>query len=106
MIEIDVQQLPNQEFIREVNGIRYDLKLRTSQGITLVDITADDVVLKRSVRACPNVPIIPYKYLTKGGNFVFICIDGEYPHYTKFGVTQQLVYLTDSELEELTLNET
>ena len=101
MIEIDVQQIPNQEFIREVDGVRYDLKIRTCQGITLMDITADDVVLKRSVRVSPNIPIIPYKYLTKGGNFMFFCINGDYPHYTKFGVTQQLVYLTDAELSEI-----
>lgn len=106
MIEIDVQQIPNQEFIREVDGVRYNLKLRTCQGMTLMDISADDVVLKHSVRVCPNIPIIPYKYLTKGGNFMFVCINGDYPHYSKFGVTQQLVYLTDAELEELSQNET
>lgn len=105
MIEIDVQQIPNQEFIREVEGVRYNIKIRTFQGITLMDISADDVVLKRSVRVCPNVPIIPYKYLTKGGNFVFVCINGDYPHYSKFGITQQLVYLTDEELKGLSQNE-
>lgn len=105
MIEIDVQQIPNQEFIREVNNVRYNIKIRTFQGITLMDISADDVILKRSVRVCPNVPIIPYKYLTKGGNFVFVCINGDYPHYSKFGITQQLVYLTDEELKGLSQNE-
>ena len=105
MIEIEVQQIPNQEFIREIGDVRYTIKLRTFQGMTLADITADDVVLKRSVRVCPNMPIIPYKYLTKGGNFMFFCLDADYPHYTKFGVTQQLVYLTDEELEALNLNE-
>lgn len=99
MIEIEVQQIPNQEFIREVDGIKYDLKIRTFNNMTFMDITADDVVLKRSVRLCPNIPIIPYKYLTKGGNFMFICLDGDYPHYTKFGITQQFVYLTDEELK-------
>ena len=106
MIEIDVQQIPNQEFIREVDGIRYGIKFRTHQGMTLVDISADKVVLKRSVRACPNVPLIPYQYLTRGGNFMFVCIDGNYPHYSKFGITQQFVYLTDEELKELSQSET
>lgn len=105
MIEIDVQQIPNQEFIREIEGVQYKLKFRTFQGMTLADIIADDVVLKRGVRVCPNTPIIPYKYLTNGGNFMFACLDGDYPHYTKFGVTQQLVYLTDEELEALSQDE-
>ena len=105
MIEIEVQQIPNQEFIREIGDVRYTIKFRTFQGMTLADITADDVVLKRSVRVCPNTPIIPYDYLTKGGNFMFVCLDKDYPHYTKFGITQQLVYLTDEELEALSQNE-
>lgn len=101
MIQIDVQQIPNQEFEKEIDGKRYTIKLRTFHGITLADIFVDDVCAKRAVRVCPNVPIIPYKYLTQGGNFVFYSIDGSYPHYTQFGITQQLVYMTDDEIEEL-----
>lgn len=105
MIQIDVQQLPNQEFEKEIDGKRYTIKLRTFHGITLADITIDDTVVKRAIRVCPNVPIIPYKYLTQGGNFVFYSIDGSYPHYTQFGITQQLVYMTDEELQELQQDE-
>lgn len=100
MIEIEVQQIPNQEFIRDVDDVKYNLRIRTFNDMTFMDITADDVVLKKSVRLCPNTPIIPYKHLTKGGNFMFICLDGDYPHYTKFGITQQLVYMTNEELDE------
>lgn len=103
MIGIEVQNIPNQEFMRVIDGYRYDIAIRTYKDLTLMDITCDDVVLKRSVRVCPNTPIIPYKYLTKGGNFMFACKDKEYPNYNKFGETQQLVYLTDDELQELGL---
>ena len=105
MIQIDVQQIPNQEFEKEIDGKRYTIKLRTFHALTLADITIDDTVVKRSIRVCPNELIIPYKYLTQGGNFVFYSMDGSYPHYTKFGVTQQLVYLTDDEIKELQNNE-
>lgn len=98
MIEIEVQNIPNQEFIKEIDGYRYNIAIRSYKGLTLMDITCDDVVLKRSVRVCPNTPIIPYYYLTKGGNFMFACQSKEYPNYKKFGETQQLVYLTDDEL--------
>lgn len=105
MIQIDVQQIPNQEFEKEIDGVRYTIKFRTFHKMTLADITIDDIVVKRSIRVCPNTLIIPYKYLTKGGNFVFYSIDNSYPHYSKFGVTQQLVYLTDTEIQELKNNE-
>lgn len=105
MIQIDVQQIPNQEFEKEIDGVRYTIKLRTFHKMTLADITIDDTVIKHSVRVCPNTLIIPYKHLTKGGNFVFYSMDGSYPHYTKFGVTQQLVYLTDAEIQEMQTNE-
>ena len=105
MIQIDVQQLPNQEFEKEIDGTTYTIKLRTFHGLTLADISIGEKVLKHSIRVCPNTPIIPYKYLTQGGNFVFYSIDGSYPHYTQFGITQQLVYLTDEELQDLQKDE-
>lgn len=101
MIEIDVQQIPNQEFLRIIDDHRYLLKIRTFNGITLMDITIDEVPVKYGIRVIPNEYIIPYKYLTKGGNFMFVCNDGEYPFYTKFGITQQLVYLTNDEIAEI-----
>lgn len=101
MIEIDVQRIPNQEFEKEIDGVRYTIKLRSFNNMTLADITIDDEVVKHGVRVCPNTLIIPYEYLTKGGNFMFYCMDNDYPYYTKFGITQQLVYLTDEEIREL-----
>lgn len=101
MIQIDVQQLPNQEFEKTIDEKRYTIKLRTFHGLTLADISIGETVLCRSVRVCPNTPIIPYKHLTQGGNFVFYSIEGSYPHYTQFGITQQLCWVTDEELQGL-----
>lgn len=101
MIEIDLQNIPNQEFTKEINGVRYAFRLHTYDDILFVDIAADDESLKRGVRACPNTPLIPYNYKTRGGNFLFYCLKNEYPHYLKFGVTQQLVYLTDAEIAQI-----
>ena len=103
MIQIDVQQIPNQEFEKEINGVRYTIKLRSFHDITLADITIDDTVVKHGIRVCANTLLIPYAYTTKGGNFMFYCMDNDYPYYTKFGVTQQLVYLTDAEIKELNI---
>lgn len=104
MIEIDLQQIPNQEFYREIDGNRYNLKIRTFKGITLMDVSINDVVVKHGVRVCPNTAIIPYEYLKEGGNFFFVCLNGDYPHYSKFGITQTFVYLTDEEIKEYSAN--
>lgn len=101
MIEIDLQQIANQEFMRIINNVRYKIRLRTFHNLTLADVYIDDEPVKLGVRCVGNEPLIPYKYLTQGGNFMFVCPDYDYPHYTKFGLTQSLVYLTDSELEEI-----
>lgn len=101
MIEIDVQQIPNQEFLRLIDGNRYLIKFRTFKDITLADITINEEPIKYGLRVSANSYLIPYPYLTNGGNFMFVCNDNDYPHYTKFGVTQQLVYLTAEEIAEI-----
>jgi hypothetical protein len=101
MIEINVQQIPNQEFMRIIDNVRYTIKLRTFHDLTIADITINEKPVKNGVRVLANELLIPYKYLTKGGNFMFVCPNEDNPHYTKFGVTQQLVYLDDSEIKEI-----
>lgn len=101
MIEIELQKIPNQEFTKELNGVFYRLKLRTFKGMLLMDIMADDTVIKKSVRVCPNTLIIPYQYTTKGGNFLFFCQNNDYPNYKNFGITQQLIFLSDEEIKSL-----
>lgn len=101
MIEIAVQKIPNQEFDIELGGHRYNIEIRTFNEMTLMSVKIDDVDVKRSVRCCANQKVIPYNYLTKGGNLIWRCIDDDYPHYTKFGDTQFLYYATDEELAQL-----
>jgi len=101
MIEITVQKMPNQSFDIELDGHRYGIEIRTFNGMTLMSVKIDDKYVKRSVRCCANQRVIPYGYLTKGGNLTWICLDENYPHYSKFGDTQFLYYMTDDELEQL-----
>ena len=101
MIEIDLQQIPNQEFIRIVDNVRYRICLRSFHNLTLADVYINDVAVKNGLRCAANEPLIPYKYLTEGGNFVFVCLNNDYPYYTKFGETQTLVYMTTEEMERV-----
>lgn len=101
MIEITVQQMPNQEFDINLDGHKYNIGIRTFRDMTLMSIKIDNEVIKNSVRCCPNQVIIPYKHLTSGGNLYWKCLDEEYPHYKKFGDTQFLYYITDEELSQI-----
>lgn len=100
MYKIELYNIPNQEFEIEYDNIKYKIKFRTIQNnFTIADIYIDNELVKSSVRCCPNMPIIPYNYLRRnGGNFVFYCINGEYPHYTLFNKTQSLLYITSEEI--------
>jgi hypothetical protein len=69
-----------------------------------VTIIRDNILIISNVRAVPQSPLIPYQYL-EAGNFIVTTDNDEYPIYTQFGITQYLVYLTQSELEELRAND-
>ena len=101
MIEIDLQQIPNQEFIRIIDNTRYQIRLRSFHNMTLADVYINDIPVKLGLRCTPNCLLIPYEYLTEGGNFMFYSSDSSYPYYTKYGVTQSLIYLTASEVKEI-----
>lgn len=101
MIEIDLQNIPNQEFVKIINDVKYDIRIRTFKGLTLMDIAIDDVDVKTGVRCMPNKIVIPYSYLTKDGNFYWYCKNDDYPNYKLFGITQQLVFFTNEELEKI-----
>jgi hypothetical protein len=101
MFQINLYNIPNQEFEIEFDKVRYKIKFRTIQNnFTIADIYINNELIKSSVRCCPNVPLIPYNYLRNGGgNFFFQCIDNDYPTYTLFNKTQTFIYITKSELE-------
>jgi hypothetical protein len=100
MYKINLYNIPNQEFEIEFDNLRYKIKLRTIQeNFTIADIYINNELVKSSVRCCPNVPLIPYKYLRgNGGNFFFQCLDENYPNYTLFNKTQNLIYISNAEL--------
>lgn len=96
MIDIELQAIPNQSFSIIIDGVSFDVAIKTT-SVTIADITIDDVIKLQGVKCMPNRPIIPYEYL-ENGNFFFVCDGEEYPYYTNFGTSQNLVYLTADEM--------
>ncbi len=96
MIEISLIQHPNQTFPVILEGVRYDLTLKDCGNFMVIDIVRDDIVIIQGQRLLPYTPLIPYKYLANG-NLIFATENNELPDWNKFGVTQQLFYLTSEE---------
>lgn len=101
MQKITLYNVPNQEFELQLDNLRYKIHLRTIRdNFTIADIYINNELVKSSVRCCPNMPLIPYAYLQQGGgNFIFQCIDGNYPYYELFNKTQNFIYLSASDIE-------
>ena len=99
MYQIELEQKPNQEISVEIENVSYRIRLHTvGKMITLADVYADGDMVSSAVRCVPGGWLIPFQYITKGGNFVFRCIDQNYPYYTLFGKTQNLYYLSNDEI--------
>jgi len=100
LVKINLNITPNQTFGFSAGGVNYDITLKSADGIEYATVSADSVVLCSAVRCIPNEYLIPSEYLTKGGNFLWICDDNEYPNYLKFNDQHVLLYLTDEEIAE------
>lgn len=103
MQEIPLEKQPNQEFTITLNATPYVIKLRTLEtGSTLADIQVNNEPLISGLLCRANELLIPYPYKARNGNFVFIAAGEEYPHYTRFGDTCKLYFLTPQELNNAT----
>lgn len=100
MINIPLQAIPNQSFQVQLDGLNFSISIFSSNNIMAVDIVRDNIPIVTGQRAVVGTPLIPYGYLVDG-NFVFTTMNEDYPDYTQFGVSQFLIYASQSELEAL-----
>lgn len=98
MYIVELNKIPNQELTFIVDSNAFRVQLRTIQELTFMTVFLNEQPLIYSQLCTPNNFVNLYNYISVGGKFYFKCIDEEYPHYTKFGDTQQLVFYTEDEL--------
>jgi hypothetical protein len=98
MIEIPLQAIPNQSLSILLGESQWDIRIKAAGNIMAFDISENNVPIVTGQRAVAGYPIIPYEYL-EDGNFVLLTMNDEYPDYTQFGVTQSLIYTSETELE-------
>lgn len=108
MINIPLQAIPNQSLSIQLDGINFDLRIKTCDNTpqtlgssnTTITITANEAIIVQNVRMVPLTALINYQYLEQG-NFFLYTENDDYPDYTLFGVSQYLIYATQQELEDL-----
>lgn len=93
---------PNQEFDYELDNVRYRVTLLAGDECCYSEVYVNDVMVVPSMMVLPEQPLIPYKYIKKG-NLLFINTDNSesYPYYEKFGDTQFLYVMSQSEIDAL-----
>lgn len=99
MIIVPIAAVPNQNFTITLDNNQYDLSIYVTTNIMAMDIIRNNQTIIMGQRIVADYPIIPYLYL-EDGNFFFTSENGDYPFYTQFNVSQQLIYVSQIELTE------
>ena len=101
MVNIELNNIPNQVFSITLNGMQYRIAVRTIQNFTLISVWQNGDILFYNQVCTPNAFVNPYNYVSENGKLYFRCLDNEYPNYKKFGDTQKLYFLTPDEVSNL-----
>ena len=106
MINIPLQAIPNQNFtFQDVDTLtNYFIYIKTcgigDAQIMAFTIAIDDLVVVSGCRAVAGFPLLASAY-QQNGNFVVLTANDDLPDYTKFGITQYLIYASQTELDAI-----
>ncbi len=98
MIQIELEKEPSQQFTIALNNNNFDIKIRDIGGICIMDIKVEGAILALGLPIYPNQPIIPYAYLARFGNFIYMQGTDEYPTWQTLKTSGTLYYLTPEEI--------
>lgn len=94
---IELRQIKSQRASIRLDENLYEFRVYSVQGGMAFDMIRDEVLILSGFRLVSGTPLIPYQHL-ESGNFMMIIPDNELPDYNQFGITQNLIYFSDSEL--------
>lgn len=107
MIVIPLSNIPNQSLSINLEGNQYDIRAHACDdnssfgtGVVAFDITRNNEIIVTGIRALPDFPLIPARYL-EDGNFLIQTMNDEYPDWRQFGITQNLIYASQDELNTI-----
>lgn len=94
---VPLQAIPNQSFTIILDNNTWDFTIKTTKDVMSISLNLNGDGVIENARAVAGSLIIPARY-QESGNFLFVTQNYELPYYTKFNVTQSLVYVTADEL--------
>jgi len=97
---IALQAIPNQSLTVNLDGNRYELRINDIGGGVAATISRNETVILSGVRVVAGTPMIPYRYV-ESGNFIIATENNDIPEHEKFGISQTLLYFSQSELEAI-----
>ena len=97
MRSVQIEAVPNQSFSFSVDNNQWQITLKSLAGIVAASLQLNGTGVIDNARCVANGLIIPYRYL-ENGNFFFSTANQELPDYTKFNISQSLIYLSPSDL--------
>lgn len=97
---IPLQALPSQSFTIQLDGNEWVIEVKLAEGIVACSFTLNGNPVIIGNRAVAGYRLIPYDYL-QAGNFAFVTTSFQIPDYTQFGTTQNLVYISQSEIDAI-----
>lgn len=97
MQQIPISAIPNQSLVVIIDDATWGIEIRAAAGVMAVSLTRDGVPVAENARGVSGSFILQADY-QEAGNFFFVTQNFELPDYTKFGVSQSLVYISASEL--------
>lgn len=95
---IPLEAIPNQEFTLNLDGNRWLLKIKAAVNSMGIDVYLNDIPVLLGQRIVAGVPILPYRYLKQFGNFILLTENDDTAEYTKFNISQTLIYASIEEL--------
>lgn len=98
MFTVPLQAIPNQSMFLTIDDNQWEIVLRTTNGTVSASLSRNGVEILSNTPVVAGMRIIPYRYL-ESGNFALITQLEEVADYTKFGVTQFLLYISQAEID-------
>lgn len=95
---IPLDPVPNQSMSVTLDGNRWDITLKECNGVMCASLVLNDAAILSGQRLVAGVPFIPYRYLQTSGNFWILTDSDQLPDYTRFGIDQEMVYVSFGEL--------
>ena len=94
---ITIDRIPSQQFTITLGEINYIIKLYSIDGHMAYDINVDGRAVISGFKMVNDIPLLAYPHQEVNGNILLQVPEDEIPDYTRFGLSQFLYYLDETE---------